>query len=224
MYAMGVNDIADIDIDKISNSGRPLVRGELSVDDVKNANLIFLIWALVGGFLAGYYAMFMVVVALALSHIYSAPPLRIRRFPLLSTFLMSLAFLAVVLAGFYTLSGDKSIGAFPVRYLILIVVGTTLGNNVKDMKDIEGDRAAGIKTIPVLFGEKNGKRVIGTLLALAFLLVPLILGLSGLVVPSFIAALLAYCFVNRKNYREWPVFVLYFLYIAVVILFVCGIV
>ena len=224
MYAMGANDIADINVDRVSNPERPLIRGELSVDDVKNANLIFLIWALVGGFLAGYYALFMMAAALALSHIYSVPPLRAKRLPLFATFLMSLAFLAVVLAGFYTLSGDKSIQAFPVRYLFLVIIGTTLGNNVKDMKDVEGDRAAGIKTIPVLFGEKNGRRIVGAFLALAFLLVPPILGIWRLIIPSLIAAALAYYFVNRKNYREWPVFVLYFIYVAIAVLFVYGIV
>jgi geranylgeranylglycerol-phosphate geranylgeranyltransferase len=217
-FAIGVNDLADVEIDKVSNQTRPLVSGELTETDMKNANFFFLIWALAGGFISGHFILFLMLAILALSYIYSAPPLELKRIPVLESFLISLVYLAVFMSGFFTSSADQSIRAFPLEYMFLIIVTLTLATTVKDIKDIEGDRRVGAMTIPVLFGEKNGKRVVGICLALAFLLVPLILKLNALIIPSILAAILAYVVVNRKPYREWLIFALYFAYAAAVVI------
>lgn len=217
LFAVGTNDIADVEIDKISNPMRPLASGGLAEADMKNANFFFLAFALIGGFLSGHYVLFMMIAALAISYVYSAPPLEFRRIPLFGNFLMSLAYLTFFLSGFFVFGADKSIHAFPLEYAILVIAAITIGTTVKDIKDADGDRAVGIMTLPALFGEKNGKRIVGAMLALAFLLAPLILGISRLVIPSLIAGVLAYTVINHKPYREWQIFVLYFLYAATVI-------
>lgn len=205
-YAGGVDDIHDLAIDKISNPERPLPAGLLAEGDIRNVNLFFLGFALLGGFLAGQYALFTIVAALFMSHIYSVPPVRLKNYPFIATFLIAASSLAAFAAGFYFAIPDKATTVMPVAYILLIIFGLTLGENVKDIKDIEGDRKEGVYTLPVIFGEKNGKRIVGALAAAAFLLVPLLLRLEAMLVPSILAGAGIYFLVNRKHYSERPIF------------------
>jgi 4-hydroxybenzoate polyprenyltransferase len=214
MYVGGVNDIHDVKIDKISNSNRPLPSGLISESDIKNANLFFFIWGFLGGFLAGDYVLFAGIATFFIAHIYSVPPLRLRNYPIIATFLIALASLAAFAAGFYFASPDKTTRALPTAYIALIVLGLTLGENVKDIKDVEGDSAAGAYTIPTIFGEKIGKRIVGVMLAAAFLLVPLLLHWEVMFLPSLAAAALSYLLINRKPYRECDVLLVCSIYAA----------
>ncbi len=216
-YAGGVNDIEDLEIDRISNPKRPLPSGLLAVSDIKNANLFFLSWALLGGFLVGQYALFTIIAALFMSYIYSVPPLRLKIYPFIATLLIALASFAAFVAGFYFMSPDKTAKALPIAYILLIILGLTLAENVKDVKDVEGDKKCGVYTLPVIFGEKIGKRIIGALVAASFLLVPLILNSAYLFIPSLVAGAGAYFLIDRKKYSEGPFFALCSLYAAVAI-------
>lgn len=215
MFAVGVNDVADEEIDKISNSKRPLIEHSLSSGDFQSINFFFLIWSLVGAFLAGHYTLYLLIVFTAAYYIYSAEPLRLKRVPILSTFLIAVASLSAIMAGFYFLNPDKGMKSFPLQLFLVVILFFTLLINMKDLKDIEGDKKTGIKTLPVIFGEKRGKQVVGFLAVLAYLIVPIILKSAPLIIPSLIAALFTYIFVNFKNYKEWRVFTLYFLYLMV---------
>jgi 4-hydroxybenzoate polyprenyltransferase len=215
LFAVGVNDIADTAIDRISNKERPLVTEEISKADMQNGNLFFFSWSLIGGYLGGYWTLFVMLIFTAAYYIYSAPPLRFKRIPIVATFLISLACLSATMAGFYFASPDKLVSRFPLSLLLAIVVCFTLGANIKDIKDIEGDRAADIPTIPVIFGEKAGKLIIGGLLVFSFFAVPAIFVSKILFLPAFIAAVLGYIFVVAEPYKEWRIFALYFAFIAI---------
>jgi 4-hydroxybenzoate polyprenyltransferase len=214
MFAVGVNDVADVAIDTISNNNRPLITGAISVAKIKQQNTFFLLWSLLGGYLAGYWGFFAIATFTAAYYIYSAHPLRLKQVPVIAPFLISLACLSAVLAGYYFVSPTKVFVDFPLNVLLLVIIFFTLFANFKDIKDIEGDRAAGIQTIPVIFGA-HGKEVVGALFAIAFLSVPIILGKTILLVPSLIAAVIGYVAINRRAYREWRIFVLYFAYVVV---------
>ena len=214
LFAVGVNDCADIAIDRISNVGRPLVTGSLTETEMRGGNLFFFSWLLLGGFLSGYWGFFTICAFTAAYYIYSAPPLRLKRIPFLSTFLISIACLAASMAGFYFIDSGKLLSDFPWRAILLTLFFFTLFLNVKDIKDIEGDRKNGVPTIPVIFGERWGREAVGFLVVVAFLSVPVILGKWILFWPSLVAAGLSYLLIMAKPYREWAIFVVYFAYIA----------
>ena len=215
LFAVAVNDIVDIDIDRISNQERPLVAGVMTEGEMRSAGAFFLAWSFLGAYLVGYWAVFAMMAFTAAYYVYSAPPLRLKRVPVIGTFLIALANLAAVAAGFYFASTSPFVSAFPPRLFLLILVFFTLITGVKDIKDMEGDRAAKIATVPVIFGPRTGKVVIGAALAAAFLSVPVILLAPALFVPSLVAAVLGYYFVVAESYGEWRIFVLYFSYAAV---------
>ena len=214
LFAVCANDLEDKDADAISNPARPLVANELSESEVKNIGLFFLIASLVGGFLTGLYSFFFLAVFTAAYYIYSVKPLQLKRVPILASFLIAIAGAAAILSGFFLTNAERTITSFPLNWLTLILIGITLGANFRDIKDIDGDRATGIKTLPVIFGGRHGKKVVGVLTAVAFLLPPLFLKLPILWFASVPAAVAVYVAINQRNYREGYVCAVYFLYVA----------
>ena len=92
---------------------------------------------------------------------------------------------------------------------------------VKDIKDIEGDRVAGIMTLPTLYGPIWGPRIVGVLAALAYLILPILAKNSFLWFGTIPAAVASYLISVRKPFKERPIFVVYGLFavfLAVVLL------
>src|SRR5207249_4862472 len=140
-----------LSIDRISNFGRPLPSGQITKGEMGQIGLVWLSVSVIGSWCAGFYPFFINIVCIASSCIYSSPPLRFKRVPLLSSFLIGVAVLSTVMAGFFFVSVDKRIAAFPALVGLGIVAVFTLVTNIRDIKDVEGDRKEGVKTLPVLF-------------------------------------------------------------------------
>ena len=142
---------------------------------------------------------------------------------MLSSFLISVACLVTVLAGFFFISIDKRIQTFPILFALGIVVIFTLATNIRDIKDIEGDGKEGILTIPTIF-KKNGVKIVGILFAVSFLLTPIFLSFYLLYFIAIPAGVIGYVLVNKKPYNEKSIFMLYFVFFALtIILFVVGV-
>ncbi len=213
MFAVCVNDIYDIDIDKVSNSDRPISAGNLSVSETKSAAFVFLTLSLIGAYLCGYYAFFCILAFTALYYIYSAPPVRLKRVPFLSVFIVGFCSLSVVMAGFFTFSTQKEVAVFPAALIVGIVVMFSLLPQVKDIKDIDGDRSSGIMTMPTIFGAVWGPRIVGILAALAYLIIPFLAGIPVLFLGAVVAAGATYWLAVRKPYHEGPIFIVYGLFV-----------
>lgn len=219
MFAVSINDIADEKIDLISNSSRPLITKTVSIDNMRQVSIIFLLASLIGGFLAGYYAFFLILTFTTLYYIYSAPPTRYKQIPFFSSFIIGLCVLSEVMSGFFLISASKLISAFPIKTIVAIVISVFLWSNIRDLKDIEGDSKEGIKTIPVLFGPVWGARVVGIMAALAYLLFPLFVDATPLFLLSVPSAVLTYYYSVKKPYHEKFLFMIYFLFVALLSLF-----
>jgi len=214
MYSVGTNDIADIKTDEISNPNRPLTKKLLSVQDVRMTNSVFLSGAILGGFLAGHYALFSIASFLAAYYIYSCPPLQLKRFAFINSFTVAVASLTAVIAGFFTFNENKLIETFPTAWVVLIIITYTLFANIKDIKDIEGDKLAEVYTLPVIFGARNGKNIIWGLISIGLLCMPFIIHQPIFLIPGIIASVVLYFLVHRNPFREIYIFILYFFYIA----------
>ncbi len=209
MFAVHVNDVADMDIDRISNPDRPLIRSGISAEEMNSIAYIWLTLSLLGSWSAGYYPFFMNLVFTASYYIYSVDFLRLKRIPIISSFLIGIACVTTVYAGFFFVSSDKVFRTFPIPYALGIIIFYTLWSNIRDMKDISGDRAVGIKTLPVLFG-KNGPKVVGILSSIGYLLIPLFFSSYVFYMVAVPIAILNYMFVTAKKYQEKPIFVCLF--------------
>lgn len=218
MFSVHTNDVADIEIDKTSNQNRPLPKMAFSHETMRDIGFVWLSLSIVGAYIAGYYVFYLNIIFLCLYYVYSMPPLRLKRVPMLSSFLISLACLATVLAGFFFVAPNKILGAFPVAYTLGIIILLTLGVNIRDIKDVEGDRAVKIQTLPVIFGAQ-GKQIVGVLLALSFLLSPLFFPLYITYLTALPSAIVGYWLCIKEPYRESLIFALFFVFCATSIIF-----
>ncbi|MFC1640954.1 UbiA prenyltransferase family protein [Patescibacteria group bacterium] len=215
-YSLTLNDIYDMDIDKISNPDRPLVSGIFTREEYRNIGIIAGTIAIFAGFSVGYNYMVMIVAALLLSYIYSAPPFRLKRFPIMAPFLMSLGTAVLIFTGYRLFAISGTFYDFPINILFLIIIVATLVINAKDIKDYEGDRKFHVHTIPTMFGEKRGKLIISLLYIISYLVVPIILLQRQLIITAVLFGVLSYFAINAKKTNEILVAAIYTAFLIVV--------
>lgn len=217
LFAIAINDLVDEPIDKISNTDRPLVTGALTRETMREAGFISASMMLLGALSLGSYSTFFILIFTASYYVYSAPPLRLKRVPILASILIGVAALSIMLFGFFLISTNQELRAFPAPIALLVVLFMALVANIRDIKDIKGDAAAGIWTLPTLLGDRRSRMVIGGMTFVACLLVPIFIPIKILWIPSLIAGVVSWVGLVR-GLGERFLFPLYFLYIASVVL------
>ena len=188
-----INDIYDIDIDRINKPHRPLPSGALSMLRVKVLYLVLVTGAIILAFSLPIFQAVWVIVWVCLLHLYSAV---FKRLYLAGNLIVSSISASGFLLGAFA-GGNISVGFVPASFTFLFSMGREL---VKDSEDLEGDRACGARTIPIVSGKKTAlSAAIAIFIALAFgFPLPYILGYYGktyglimisTVVPIMVAAI-----------------------------------
>ncbi len=182
--SVNLNDLFDEEADRIGQAPRPLVRGALTRRDMALAAGVLAGASLLTALNVKYSTFLFVLLALLLSFAYSAPPLRLKRIPLVSNLSLGVISLLVCMAGFSAYAEERTFALFPPRLGWVIVLAFGLGFAAKDIKDRLGDGATGVVTLPVLLGEKGGRLATAVLVLLGYLAVPLLLPYPVLMVPA----------------------------------------
>ncbi|WP_244210821.1 UbiA family prenyltransferase [Amycolatopsis kentuckyensis] len=152
-----MNGIADVVEDRVNGSTRPIARGSLPVTSATVTCFVLSVGALGCCVLVSFRMVVLVVLMLAVGWAYSLGP-----YPLKMTvpgFLVSVTALGLLTysAGGCAAGGDGAASLLPfglVMSLWMSLVGWT-----KDLSDVEGDRVAGRRTLPVLLGERRARTV-----------------------------------------------------------------
>lgn len=165
-----VNDVYDLEIDRISNPNRPLPKEIFTLRDYSQFGLICFILSLLGAVSLGFKFLALILVYQIIAWFYSAPPFRLKKFPIVATFISSLASLMVLFMGYILVAQNQSIENLSWRIILLMLISYTLSIPIKDLKDIEGDKKYGIWTIPVILGEEKGKLAIAIGIFISFML------------------------------------------------------
>lgn len=175
-----INDISDFSTDAVSNPKRPLQEKIFNVSEYKQLGIVLFLLSLLGGLVVSPKFAALLAVYQFLAWAYSAEPFRLKKFPLVATFISSSALLIVLFAGFALASGDNNLAGLSWRIILLLLISFTLALPLKDFRDIEGDRRDKIWTIPVIFGEKNGRLISAAGIFIPFILSVFILNESRL--------------------------------------------
>lgn len=164
------NDIYDQESDQLtSNKNRPLIKNIFSLEEYKTTGWMLFAASIFFAAVVNFKIALLLIVYQAIAWIYSCPPLRLKRFAFVSTFVSSIASLMILFSGYILISPEQNIKGIPFPLIALLVIGYTLALPIKDLKDIEGDKKNGVWTVPVLFGEYWGKVVVGGGLFLSFI-------------------------------------------------------
>jgi homogentisate phytyltransferase/homogentisate geranylgeranyltransferase len=159
VFIVGINQLEDIEIDRINKPRLPLAAGELSV---RSGRVIVAASAVLPVLLAvtqGLVELAAVLVAMAIGWAYSCPPLRLKRYPVAASASISVVRSLVVNLGVYLhFSGAFGGGhdvADAVWALTIFVLPFSFAIAVlKDVPDAEGDSAFDVRTFTVRMGQR----------------------------------------------------------------------
>lgn len=168
LTSVTVNDIYDKKIDKITNKKRPLIKGDFSEKNYILIGLTLFGSSILYAALVNPKVAFILLAYQSLAWIYSAWPIRLKRFPVVASAVSSLASTLILVAGFVLATPLEDLSKMPVKIMWLIIISLLVSLPIKDLKDIEGDRAENVKTIPVIFGEYWSKIIIGSGIFLSY--------------------------------------------------------
>jgi homogentisate phytyltransferase/homogentisate geranylgeranyltransferase len=154
VFIVGINQVEDVEIDRLNKPWLPIAAGELSLEAGRRVVAVAAILPVAMAVTQGVDELVAVSVALVIGWTYSCPPLRLKRYPALAagsiTFVRSVVVnLGVWLhvAGTPISAGVWALTAVTVPFAFAIAV-------LKDVPDIEGDRRFGIATFSVRLGPR----------------------------------------------------------------------
>lgn len=172
---MVINDIFDIEIDKINKPHRPLPSGAISTFD---ALMFYAALTGAGVMMSAYTTMATFIIAFV-----AVPAIFLYSYKFKSTpFYGNL--LVGTLTGLAFIFGGAAVGNIrrsivPALFALLINTGREI---IKDMEDVDGDRKNSISTYPIQFGMKKSAVLAGAFLAAipVATIIPYIAGIYGL--------------------------------------------
>lgn len=223
-----INDYFDYNIDLINKPERPIPSGKISLKAGRNYGYLLFLLGTICGFLISYLTnnwipFIIVLLADVVLYLYAY---KLKSTPLLGN--LTVGFMT----GFGFVFGGFSLNN-PTIILTSIYLGffafvmTTARELVKDIEDMEGDKAEGAKTLPILYGEKITAILSFILIIIDCALCPLlyyqhIFGFYYLVVIAIAVLLFIYSaiLIIRKQDRQTAGKVSKYLKIGMLIAFV----
>ena len=160
VFIVGINQIADVEMDKINKPYLPLAAGTLTR---KNALVIVytaVVIALLFAFMASLFYFILIIIILLIGMAYSLPPLYLKQHHLPAALAITLVRGLLVNVGIFlhfqkTINGNYNLpghiwclAAFIMAFSIAIAW-------FKDLPDTEGDEKFHVRTLAVLYSKKN---------------------------------------------------------------------
>jgi 4-hydroxybenzoate polyprenyltransferase len=169
-----LNQIYDLEIDRINKPRRPLPSGRLSVRDAWGFTLaayavaLLLAWLVAPG---GRHECFGIVLAATIITIlYSVPPFRTKRLGIWAN--VTIAIPRGVLLKVAGWSAVKTIVGVEPWFIGAIFGLFLLGaSTTKDFADMEGDARGGCRTLPIIYGVKEAAWMISPSFVVPFLMI-----------------------------------------------------
>lgn len=180
-----LNQITDLDIDRMNKPGRPIPTGRISIGTAATVAAILYIVSLIAAYIIGFGFFVVILVGALLSIAYSMPPIRTKNNPFLANPTMAFARgILLILAGYVVQLEIGMTGAAMGEHVALIwshpspwAAGTIMflfllgAASTKDFADIEGDKAFGARSIPVVLGIKRAAWFMAPFFVIPFLLI-----------------------------------------------------
>ena len=157
VVATCLNDIFDLDVDRINHPGapdRPLVSGAATPRQLITVSVVAAAVALIAGASLGAGGAALVAASLLLNVAYSAPPIRLCARPLAAQILLGFAYVVLPYGIGLASAGlpPSQLDARVVACFVVLFVGRML---LKDFRDRRGDAAFGKRTFLLAYGKPS---------------------------------------------------------------------
>ena len=194
-YTQTINDYFDREIDAINEPNRPIPSGKISIFQVKIQIWLLLILGLLVAYSLDLWANHSnpIVFWLALggsfvSFIYSAPPIKLKQNGWLGNYALGASYIALP-----WWAGQALFGRLTLATAILTLAYSLAGLGIaviNDFKSVEGDKALGLDSLPVVFGIKNASWISAAMIDLFQIAMVIVLISIGQHLASVILILL----------------------------------
>ncbi|ACX72932.1 UbiA prenyltransferase [Methanocaldococcus vulcanius M7] len=173
-YGNVINDIFDIEIDKINKPFRPLPSGKISLKEAKFFSFLLLFTGLFLSVFINIYALIIAIINSIFLYLYGK---KYKKYKPIGNFLVGYLTGSVFLFG-----GVAGKNVYPVVILFLCSLFSIWGREIiKDFEDMEGDLKEGVVSLPIMYKEKS-LFIASLLIIIAIILSPLpyIFGVFGI--------------------------------------------
>ncbi len=177
-----LNQIYDLEIDRVNKPKRPLPSGRLSIAQAWVFTHITYVIALVLAWLVvpwpavsvskGRHECFwLVAIAVVCTYIYSVPPFRTKRLGIWANVTIAIPRgMLLKVAGWSSVKTIVGVEPWYIGAIFgLFLLGAT---TTKDFADMEGDRRGGCRTLPIQFGVRRAAWMISPSFVVPFLMIP----------------------------------------------------
>jgi 4-hydroxybenzoate polyprenyltransferase len=169
-----LNQIYDLEIDRVNKPKRPMPSGRLTLGDawvftwVAYAVALALAWFVRPG--GRHECFWIVLVATAITILYSVPPFRTKRLGIWAN--VTIAIPRGVLLKVAGWSAVKTVFGLEPWYIGAIFGLFLLGaSTTKDFADMEGDARGGCRTLPIIYGVRRAAWMISPSFVIPFLMI-----------------------------------------------------
>jgi 4-hydroxybenzoate polyprenyltransferase len=178
-----LNQIYDLEIDRVNKPKRPLTSGRLSVSQAWIFSVVTYLLALVLAWFVDprpalslskgrHECFWLVAAAVVFTLLYSVPPFRTKRLGIWAN--ITIAIPRGVLLKVAGWSSVKTIVGLEPWYIGAIFGLFLLGaTTTKDFADMEGDRLGGCRTLPIQYGVRRAAWMISPSFVVPFLMIPI---------------------------------------------------
>jgi homogentisate phytyltransferase / homogentisate geranylgeranyltransferase len=164
VYIVGLNQLEDIEIDKINKPHLPLASGAFNLQEARIIVAIAGIAAVAISIWQGVFLALTVIVSLLIGTAYSLPPLRLKRFPFWASLCIFVVRGVVINLGLF-LHFNRTLDRHSDMHLdipneiwlltVFVLIFTYVIAIFKDMPDTEGDAKFNIATLCLNWGQKT---------------------------------------------------------------------
>jgi 4-hydroxybenzoate polyprenyltransferase len=205
-----VNQVFDVEIDRINKPHRPLPAGEIGTKGAGRFAVVFYALSLATAAAINLATLVLVLVTVLVTYTYSGPPFRTKRSGILANVTIAVPRgVLLPVAGWCAVAGGAEVaGKGPLSgeiwYLAamtgLFVAGAA---TTKDYADMAGDRAAGCVTLPIRYGVRGSARIVAPFLTIPFLMLPIGVAAGTLSGPPVALAGLGVALAGWGAYVAW---------------------
>jgi homogentisate phytyltransferase / homogentisate geranylgeranyltransferase len=159
VFIVGINQLEDVEIDRINKPFLPVAAGDLSPAAGWRIVVVAAVVPLVLAITQGAAELGAVALGLAVGTAYSVPPLRLKRFPALASLSITFVRALVVNLGVWLHFSHALGGGSAIHPAVWALMAVTIPFSfaiaiLKDMPDVEGDRRYAIATFSVRLGAR----------------------------------------------------------------------
>jgi len=173
VYIVGLNQVTDVEIDRVNKPWLPLASGALTMPAARALVVGAAVLAGVMGVATGPYALAAFVIGFVVGTAYSVPPVRLKRRALWAALSIAgvrgLAVNLLLYLHFVTVVGAAAVVPGVIAVLTAVVLAISLVIAwFKDIPDMDGDRRFRVRTLTLQLGPRRVLLLGLTVLAIAY--------------------------------------------------------